>query len=251
MIDSHCHLDYYPETYKDIILRAKDSGVKGMLTVSTKLEGVPFLQEIAESYKNIWCSVGVHPHEAQKTDLDYLLSLLNHKKVVAIGETGLDYFYKNSEPKNQIESFEVHLEACRQSHLPVIVHTREADQDTLASLDRYPDVKGVFHCFTGSYEFAKQGLDRGFMISFSGIITFKNTVDLCETVSKIPLESILIETDSPYLTPVPYRGQKNEPAFVSFVSQKIADIKKCSVEEVIEITTDNFFKTFKKASFES
>ena len=247
MIDSHCHLDYYAETYHEVIKRAEEAGVKGMLTVNTHLDKALFLQKMAEEYGHVWCSVGIHPHEAHSLCREKLETLLKHPKVVALGETGLDYFYENSEKKKQIESFEAHLDVAAQHNLPVIIHTREADADTLMCLDRYPKAKGVLHCFTGSYEFAKQGCDRGLFISFSGIITFKNAGILLDVVRKIPLDMILIETDSPYLTPIPHRGQKNEPAFVRLVAEKIAEIKESSYEEIVEITTRNFFKVFPRA----
>lgn len=247
MIDSHCHLNYYPDTYDDIIKRAQEAGVKGLLTVNTKLDEAPFLQKITREHSNIWMSVGVHPHEADPHCKVLLRSFLEDPKVVALGETGLDYYHEKSNQEAQIKSFEVHLETAQETHLPVIVHTRSADQDTIVCLDRYPEAKGVLHCFTGSYAFAKQALDRGFVLSFSGIITFKNALDICEVIKKIPLDSLLIETDSPYLAPIPHRGQKNEPAFVQYVALKIAELKGVSVEEVIDATTHTFFKVFSKA----
>lgn len=194
-------------------------------------------------------SVGVHPHEADPECKELLKSFLSDPKVVALGETGLDYYYEHSHKDTQIKSFEVHLEVAEETRLPVIIHTRSADQDTLVCLDKYPDAKGVFHCFTGSYALAKQALNRGFILSFSGIVTFKNAVDICEVIKKIPLESCLIETDSPYLAPIPHRGQKNEPAFVSYVALKMAEIKGITVEEVMDATTNTFFKVFPKAHF--
>jgi TatD DNase family protein len=251
MIDSHCHLDYYLGEHNEFIRFAKDQGVLGMLTVSTKLSNIDDLKTIAQTNKNLWYSVGVHPSEAVSVSLEDLSSFLHDEKVVAIGETGLDYFHKTIDKNLQIKNFEAHLMACQKFDLPIIIHTRNADEDTLSALDHFPSVKGVFHCFTGSYDFAKSALDRGFKISFSGIITFKNALDLRDVVSKIPIESILIETDAPYLTPEPYRGQKNEPAHVLLVAKKIAEIKACALEDVKDITTKNFFETFKKAHLEA
>lgn len=253
LVDSHCHLNF-PEFEKDldlVIKNAHKQGISHMLTVNTRLAESIDIQRIAETHHNIFCSVGVHPHDSKDYNdpmlIEQLKSHAAHPKVVALGETGLDYYYNNSDEKAQIDCFTMHLHAGTELSLPIIIHTRNADTDTLSCLDQYPNAKGVFHCFSGSSEFAKQGLDRGLYISFSGIITFKNASELREVVKFVPLDRILVETDSPFLAPIPHRGQRNEPAFTHFVAKMVAELKNLSLEEVAEATTNNFFNLFNKA----
>ena len=254
LVDSHCHLNF-PEFKHDlnqVIDNAHNQGIRYMLTVNTRLSESLDIQQIADSYPNIFCSVGVHPHDSKDyndpTLIEQLKSHANHPKVVAIGETGLDYYYNNSDQTAQIDCFSMHLNTGVELDLPVIIHTRDADADTLSCLDAHPNAKGVFHCFSGSTDFAKQGLDRGLYISFSGIITFKKAEELREVVKFVPLDRILVETDSPFLAPLPHRGKRNEPAFTHFVAKLVAELKGISIEEVAEITTKNFFKLFSKAT---
>lgn len=256
LVDSHCHLNF-PEFENDlgkVIQNALCQGVQYFLTVNTRLNEAETLQKIADRYSFIWCSVGVHPHDAQHYSpvnlREEIKKLCQHPKVIALGETGLDYHYNNSPRKEQIESFEAHLQSSLDLDLPVIIHTREADADTLHCLKNFPGVKGVFHCFTGSYEMAKAGLDLGLYISFSGIITFKKAEDLREVVGKVPLSSLLVETDSPFLAPLPHRGERNEPAYVRLVAEKVSEIHGCSFEELCQKTTQNFFNLFHKAKVE-
>lgn len=254
LVDSHCHLNF-PEFKQDldlVIKNANDQGIKYMLTVNTRLSESLDIQSIAEANSNIFCSVGVHPHDSKDYNDSSLIEKLKkhamHPKVVALGETGLDYYYNNSDGKAQIDCFNMHLDTGIELGLPVIIHTRDADTDTISCLDEHPNAKGVFHCFSGSTEFAKQGLDRGLYISFSGIITFKKAEELREAVKFVPLDRILVETDSPFLAPIPHRGRRNEPAFTLFVAKLVAELKDISLEEVAEATTKNFFTLFDKAT---
>jgi len=253
LVDSHCHLNFpeFKEDLDTVIENAREHGIGHMLTVNTRLSESLAIQAIAEKYSNIFCSVGVHPHDSKDYNDSSLMERLamhaNHPKVVALGETGLDYYYNNSDQAAQIDCFKMHLEAGLKLDLPVIIHTRDADEDTIGCLDQYSGTKGVFHCFSGSSEFAKRGLDRGLYISFSGIITFKKADELREAVKYVPLDRILVETDSPFLAPLPHRGRRNEPAFTRYVAQLVAQIKKVPFEEVAQTTTENFFKLFNKA----
>ncbi|AIK95748.1 TatD family hydrolase [Candidatus Odyssella acanthamoebae] len=253
LVDSHCHLNF-PEFKEDlpaVLHRAKLNGIATMLTINTRLTEAREIQAIAEGYSNIFCTVGVHPHDAQdyaSTDLKHqLLELAQHPKVVGLGETGLDYYYNNSPMSEQIESFEIHLDASKDLDLPVVVHTRNADADTLACMDRYRGTQGVFHCFSGGLDMAKAGLARGYLISFSGIITFKKAEELREVVKYVPLDKILVETDAPFLAPIPHRGKRNEPAFTLHTAEMVAELKGISLKEVAVQTTDNFFNLFKRA----
>lgn len=254
LVDSHCHLNF-PEFKQDlaqVIENAHNQNIKYMLTVNTRLAESLDIQQISEAYPNIFCSVGVHPHDSKDYNNSTLTEQLKmhaaHPKVVAFGETGLDYYYNNSDADAQINCFDMHLNAGVELNLPVIIHTRDADADTITSLDKYPNARGVFHCFSGSREFAKKGLDRGLYISFSGIITFKNASDLRDVVKFVPLDRILVETDSPFLAPIPHRGKRNEPAFTHFVAKMVAELKEISLEEIAETTTKNFFNLFNKAT---
>ncbi len=253
IVDSHCHLNFleFKEDLDNVIENARANGIGHMLTVNTRLSESLEVQSIAEKYANVFCSVGVHPHDSKDYNnanlIEQLTNHANHPKVVALGETGLDFFYNNSDRDNQISCFKIHLEAGLNLDLPVIIHTRNADKDTINCLNEYPNTKGVFHCFSGSSEFAKQGLDHGLYISFSGIITFKKADELREVVKYVPLENMLVETDSPFLAPLPHRGKRNEPAFTRYVAELVAQIKGISLEEVAEVTTQNFFKLFNKA----
>lgn len=259
LVDSHCHLDYLKrdgQNLDDIVARARNAGVGAMVTISTKLSTFPEVLAIAESYNNIFCSVGIHPHEADtefKGDINALTSelvtLSAHPKVVAIGETGLDYYYEHSKRDAQKASFRAHIAAARQTQLPLVVHTRDADDDTMAILEgemgkgSYP---GLIHCFSATEELARRSVAIGLSISLSGIVTFKSAQDIRNTVQGLDLGSILVETDSPYLAPVPHRGKKNEPAFVAHTASSVADIKSVTADEMAEVTTRNFLRLFSK-----
>lgn len=263
LVDSHCHLNF-PEFTSDldaVLARAAENGVGAMLTINTKLEEAKDLQTIADSYPQVYCSVGVHPHDAKDyvngyegdTLFTQIKALAQHPKVVGIGETGLDYFYDNSPQKDQIGSFSDHIRASIDLDLPLIIHTRDADEDTISCLKEIGQGKarGVFHCFSGSVELAEQALALGFYISFSGILTFKNAESLRQIAQKAPLERILVETDAPFLTPVPHRGKRNEPAFTRYTAELLANLRSLSYSEIEKITTNNFFTLFNKVSLPS
>ncbi len=250
-IDSHCHLSFQ-ELAADIdgvLARMRAAQVDGALNVCVTLEEFRAVLELAEAQPNIWASVGVHPdhQDGREPDVATLVRLARHAKVVAIGETGLDY-YRLKEPLEwQRERFRVHIRAAREAGLPLIVHTRAAADDTLRIMgeERAGDVGGVMHCFTETLDVAKTALDLGFHISFSGIVTFRNATSLREVAAAVPLERLLIETDAPYLAPVPHRGKTNEPAFVSHVADAVAELKGLERQEIAASTSDNFRRVFK------
>jgi len=255
LVDSHCHLNFEQLSTQldDVVRRAKLAGVGHMLTIGTKLREFDSVRKIAEDYDNIHCSVGIHPHEAEEegetVTVEKLLALSDHPKVVAIGETGLDYFYEHSPREVQKHSFRVHIEAARRSGLPLIVHTRNADEDTIDILhDEYKKgpFTGVIHCFSSGWDVAEKSMEIGFYISISGIVTFKAAKELQDHVMKLPLDRLLVETDSPYLAPVPNRGKTNEPSFVAHTASKVAELKGVDPEELATITTNNFFELFNK-----
>jgi TatD DNase family protein len=251
LVDSHCHLDFAKEEERaGIIARARGAGVRTLLTISTKLHEFPGVRAIAESDPDIWCSVGVHPHEAEiePAAAEALIELTKHPKVVAIGETGLDFYYEHSPRAQQAQVFRSHLAAARESGLPVIVHTRDADPETIAILEEEKPQAGVIHCFSTGRALAERAVAIGFYISISGIVTFKNADELRGIVRDVPLDRLLIETDAPYLAPVPYRGKRNEPAFVAATAAAVAALKGIEPEALAAATTDNFFRLFQKAA---
>ena len=255
IIDSHCHLTYEPMSLslKETILRANNDGVKYMLTISTEENSFNKILEIINKYNSVYGSYGIHPHEAKlhkniKSE-DILKKIKLNKKLIGIGETGLDFYYNNSAKKEQIESFEQHIEAAQISQLPLIVHTRSAEKDTLDILSRNikkKNFKILIHCFTGTRDFAFKLIDLGAFISASGIITFKKSEELASTFKDIPNKNILVETDAPYLAPEPLRGKSNEPSFIIHTVKFLAKLKNISFEKFSKITTDNFFKLFGK-----
>lgn len=255
LIDSHCHLDF-PELAGDepgVLARARTAGVAGMLTIGTRLDQFERVLAIAERNDNVWCSVGVHPHEAkdegQRTP-DRLIEAARHPKVVGIGETGLDFYYEHSPREEQAESFRAHIAASRATGLPLIVHTRDADSETGDVLEEEHSrgaFPGLIHCFSSGPEVAQRALALGMYISISGIVTFKAAESLRAIVRDIPLDRLLVETDSPYLAPVPKRGKTNEPALVAYTAARVAELKGISVAELEIATTDNFFRLFVKA----
>lgn len=255
LIDSHCHLDF-PELTSDesgVLARARTAGVGGMLTIGTRLDQFERVRAIAERHDNVWCSVGVHPHEAkeegQRTP-DRLIEAARHPKVVGIGETGLDFFYEHSPRAEQAESFRAHIAASRETGLPLIVHTRDADAETGDILEE-EYAKGAFpgliHCFSSGRAVAERALALGLYVSISGIVTFKAAEDLRTIVRDLPLDRLLVETDAPYLAPIPKRGKTNEPAYVAHTAAKVAELKGVSLAELEAATTDNFFRLFTKA----
>jgi TatD DNase family protein len=256
LIDSHCHLNYagLVEREAEVLDNARARGVAGFLNISTRQSEWGDVLGAAERNPDVWASIGVHPHEADAhPDLGAaaLVGAAAHPRVVAIGECGLDYHYDNSERPAQRERFQAHIEAARQSGLPLVVHSRDAEEDTADILGRAVrdgEVTGVLHCFTGSWELAKKALDFGFYVSLSGIVTFKNASDLQQTAKRLPKDRILVETDSPFLAPVPHRGQTCEPAFVADTATFVADLRGETPEELAETTTANFFRLFPRAA---
>ena len=255
IIDTHCHLDFkeFNEDFNDVLLNAKNNNISGMQTICTKIEEFPKILDIAKKHSNIWCSVGIHPHNADSEkhiSQENIKELSDNEKVIGIGETGLDYYYENSNKEDQINSFLKHIEVAKITGMPLIIHARDADDDIIEILtteyNKSP-FTGVIHCFTSSYKLAEAALSIGFYISFSGIITFKNADEIRNSCKKIPIERILVETDAPFLAPVPYRGKRNEPSYITETIKKVAEIKELTVEEVTNITTNNFFDLFTKA----
>ena len=250
IIDSHCHLDYEPliNNIDQVLLNAKNENITNLLTIGTSLESSKKVLEIVSKYPNVYGAIGIHPNSTTGNldKLDEILMLKKkNKKIIAFGETGLDYFYKRSDKKDQIIAFEKHVEFSISEKIPVIIHTRDADDDTISIVKKYyKKTNFLIHCFTGNLEFAKNLLNLNCLISFSGIITFKKSNDLRDVVKYVPLEKMLIETDSPYLSPDPFRGKSNEPANVKIVAETVASIKQISFEQVATSTTANFNNFF-------
>jgi TatD DNase family protein len=258
LIDSHCHLNYagLAERQDEVLDAARARGVAGFLNISTRQSEWDDVLAVAERNGDVWASVGVHPHEAdQHPDLGAaaLIEAAQHPRAVAIGECGLDYYYDKSDRAAQRKRFEAHIDAARSTRLPLIIHTREAEADTAEILEgavRAGGITGVLHCFTGSAELARKGLDIGFYVSMSGIVTFKNARDLQETAKMIPADRLLVETDAPFLAPVPNRGKTCEPAFVADTAAFLAELRGEEPEALAEATTANFFRLFPGAAAE-
>tara|TARA_B100000900_G_scaffold216053_1_gene182968 strand:- start:1327 stop:2088 length:762 start_codon:yes stop_codon:yes gene_type:complete len=253
MIDSHCHLDHEPlfRNINDIIKRSRDVGIEKLLTICTTLESFKKIKLLINKDKMIYGTYGIHPHEAKndKISSDIILKEIKQtNKIIGIGETGLDFFYNHSDKDDQIKSFEEHIKASIILDIPLIVHSRNAEIETLEVFDKYKKnkLKILMHCFTGSKKFAENLLTLGAFFSASGIITFKNSLELQDTFKIIPLDKLLIETDSPYLAPVPKRGKSNEPSFVKYTAQKLADLKQISYLDLVKNTTSNFNRLFDK-----
>ena len=253
IVDSHCHLDY-PELYNDldsVLKRAKSNQVEYLLSICTTLNSFEIIKLIVNKYENIYGTFGIHPHETSKfteVNSDFIIDLIKkNKKIIGIGETGLDFYYNHSEKGYQKKSFEQHIQAALKLNIPIVVHSRNAEHDTyeiLKTESKNKNLKILIHCFTGSKEFAKKLLDINSYFSVSGIITFKNSSELNNTISFIPNENLLIETDSPYLAPHPYRGKPNEPSYITHTLEKLSEIKKVSKENIMNTTTNNFKKLF-------
>ncbi len=257
LVDSHCHLDRlslekYDNNLSAAINAALERGIHQLLCVGISIKNRETVVNIAEQFEPVVCSVGVHPLDVKEglASEDDLVLWSQHPKVVALGETGLDYYYSEEEKQTQQESFAIHLRAAKKAQLPVIVHTRDAREDTIAIIkdEGCQTNAGVLHCFTENWEMAKQAMDLNYMISISGIVTFRNANELRDVAKKIPLDRLLVETDSPYLAPVPYRGKPNEPQYVREVAEFIAELKGISFEKLAEITTQNFNTLFSKAT---
>ncbi len=254
IVDSHCHLNYEGLSHRvdEVIKAANDAGVKCMQTICTRLTEFEDIYKIAENNACVWASVGIHPHEADnhKTSVEALVEYAARPKTIGIGETGLDYYYDHGSPEAQKKSFEIHLEAASKSGLPVIIHTRDAEADTYEMLKDFMsknNLKGLLHCFTGTADLAKKALDLGLYISISGIVTFKNATELRDVVKNvIPMDRLLVETDSPFLAPMPYRGKVCEPAYTRNTAEFIAELKGISLQELADKTTENFLRLFDK-----
>jgi TatD DNase family protein len=251
MIDSHCHLDHEPlyENLNDVILRSKNIGIVKLLTISTSIESFNKIKELVNIDKIIYGTYGIHPHETEKNIVNkntIIVNVKNNKKIIGIGETGLDFFYNNSNKDAQIKSFKEHIEASIELNIPIIIHSRNAENETYNILNLYKNHKPkiLMHCFTGSLEFSKKLIELNAFFSASGIITFKNSLDLQETFKTIPFDKLLVETDSPFLAPIPMRGKKNEPSFIKYTIEKLALLKNITSKEIIDLTTNNFNKLF-------
>lgn len=256
LVDSHCHLDFpdFQETTDDVVKRAENAGVGLMLTISTHISKFPQVLGIAKKYDNVYCTVGIHPHEAAKEEfvtVKTLLELAQDEKVVGFGETGLDFYYEHSPRAEQERQFRTHIEAAREGGLPLIVHTRDADEDTLRILEEEyakGPFSGLIHCFSSSRELSERALKLGFYISVSGIVTFKAAEELRAIVADVPLDRLLVETDAPFLAPVPKRGKTNEPAFTAFTAAAVAKLKGIGEDEFAAATTANFHRLFNKVA---
>ena len=252
LVDSHCHLDFpdFAAERDAVIARAQTAGVGAFVTISTRLDAFPGVRAIAEAHDNIWCSVGAHPHEAaDHAELlaDRLVEFAAHPRVVGIGETGLDFHYDLSPRDLQERVFRTHIAAARRTGLPLIIHAREADDAIGDILEEARPGAGVLHCFSSGRRLAERAMALGFYISISGIVTFKNAGELREIVRDVPLDRLLVETDAPYLAPVPYRGRRNEPAYVAATAAFVAGLKGVTPDDLAAVTTDNFFRLFGKA----
>jgi TatD DNase family protein len=254
LVDSHCHLDF-PDFAADldaIVSRAEAAGIGKIVTISTRVRRQQQLLDIAARFSNVYCSVGTHPHHADEEDgitTEELVALSQPAKVVALGEAGLDYFYKNGSPEAQARGFRAHIGAARQTGLPLVIHTRDADADCAKILEEEiakGPFRAVLHCYTGGRELAMKAISLGLFISFTGILTFKNTQGLREIAAEVPANRIMVETDAPYLSPGKYRGKRNEPAFVVETARVLAEIRGISLEEIARQTTENFFNFFSK-----
>jgi TatD DNase family protein len=251
MIDSHCHLDHEPlfENINEVIKRSKDIGLQKLLTISTTLNSFDKIKDIVNIDPMIFGTFGIHPHETEANQVNketLVKTISKFKKIIGVGETGLDFFYNHSNKERQIDSFKDHIEASIELKMPIIIHSRNAEDETFNILNSYnnKNLKILMHCFTGSYEFSKKLLSLGAFFSASGIITFKNSVELQNTFKKIPLDKLLIETDSPFLAPIPMRGKKNEPSFIKYTLEKLSSIKEKSPKEMSILTSNNFNQLF-------
>lgn len=255
LVDTHCHLNdegMKDMSVRDMLVRAREAGVRYVVTINTRLDELPDLQNIVATHDHVFYTAGIHPHHADTYDPECfpIHDWMRDPKWIGLGETGLDYYYNNSPREQQQTSFRAHLAAAHTWGVPVVIHTRDADDDILAMVDEFPGIQGVFHCFSGSVDLARAVLERGFYLSFSGIITFKKADALRAIVASTPLDRILVETDAPYLAPVPFRGQTNEPMHTRIQAEHIAAIKGVSFEEVALATTRNFSRLFSRVALD-
>ena len=256
LIDSHCHLDFpdFSDELAEIVARAERAGVKRMVSICTRVEKFDQVLRVANMYESVYCSVGTHPHNAHEelhVTSDQLIDFTNHKKVVAIGEAGLDYFYQKDHAAAQASGLRTHIAAARKTGLPLVIHSRDADED-MAEILLDENEKGAFpfvlHCFSSGEKLAKIGVSLGGYVSFSGILTFKNSNELREIAADVPTDRLLVETDAPYLAPMPNRGKRNEPSYVVETAKVLSEVLNLEEERLWELTTDNFFRLFSKVS---
>ncbi|OQA34960.1 MAG: putative deoxyribonuclease YcfH [Betaproteobacteria bacterium ADurb.Bin341] len=253
LVDSHCHLDFpdFSERLPELLAAMRQNGVGAAVCIGVNLEDFGQVLALAETHEQLYATVGVHPEytDAEEPDVGRLVQLADHPKVIGIGETGLDYYWQKDKPEWQRQRFRTHIRAAKACSKPLVIHMRDAAEDTLRLLQEEgaEAVGGVMHCFTGNWAVAQQALDLGFHLSFSGIVTFKNATEIREVAQKAPLERILVETDAPYLAPVPYRGKRNQPAYVRYVAEEIACLRGIDFAAVAQATTDNFFNLFQTA----
>jgi TatD DNase family protein len=254
LVDSHCHLDFpdFSAELDAVVTRARTAGIGRIVTISTRVKKLPQVLAIAEKFPDVFCSVGTHPHNAHEeldVDTSAIVTLSRHPKIVAIGEAGLDYHYDNSPRAAQAQGFRQHIAAARETRLPLVIHSRDCDADMMTIL-REESGKGAFpavlHCFTGSRDLALAAIDLGHYVSFTGILTFKRSEDLRAIAAALPADRILVETDAPYLAPLPFRGKRNEPAYVVETAKVLADVRGAPVDEIARQTTENFFRLFNK-----
>ena len=256
LVDSHCHLDFpdFADDLDGVVARAAEAGVGWLLTIGTHVTKADQVLAVAERFDNVFCTLGIHPHEAARepeVSVEQLLDLARHPKVVGFGETGLDYFYEHSPREDQRRSFRTHIEAAREAGLPLVIHTRDADEDMAAILEE-EQAKGAFtgllHCFSSGRPLAELALELGLHVSLSGIVTFKKSDELRAIARDVPLDRLLVETDAPFLAPVPKRGKRNEPAYVAYTAAHMAEVMGVSADDLAEATTANFFRLFPKAA---
>jgi TatD DNase family protein len=254
LVDSHCHLDFpdFADDLDAIVARAEAAGIERIVTISTRVKRIDALLAIAQRFPNVYCSVGTHPHQADEEDgipAERLIELTKHPKVVALGEAGLDYFYEHGSPEAQARGFRTHIAAARATGLPLVIHTRQADEDCQRILEDEMG-KGVFravlHCYTGGPELARRAIELGLSISFTGILTFKNSQAIRDIATSLPADRIMVETDAPYLAPGKFRGKRNEPSYVVETAKVLAETRGVSIEDISRQTTDNFFRLFSK-----
>lgn len=255
LVDSHCHLDFpdFEQDMDEVLARAAEAGVATMMTICTYVTKFDQVHDIAKAHDNIYCTVGIHPHNAETepvVSVEDLTSKASNPKVIGFGETGLDYFYEHSPREIQQSQFRTHIEAARVMDLPVIIHTRDAEEDTLRIIEEEyakAPFKGLIHCFSASKEFAARMIELGLYISISGIVTFKSAQEIRDVIKFVPVERLLVETDAPYLSPIPKRGKRNEPAYTAFTAAKVAEVKDMDVAAFSVQSTENFFRLFSKA----
>ena len=254
LVDSHCHLDFpdFAEELDSIVARAEGAGLGRMVTICTRVRKIEQVLAVAERFENVFCSVGTHPHNAHE-ELDItpeeIIALTGHEKVVAVGEAGLDYFYQKDHAAAQAKGLRNHIHAARETGLPLVIHSRDADDDMANILEEETKVGAfpfVLHCFSSGPALAEKGVELGGYISLSGILTFKNSQELRDIAGDVPMDRLLVETDAPYLAPIPFRGKRNEPAYVVNTAKILAEVKGVSEDEIWKVTTDNFFRLFNK-----